>query len=101
VLDDVSTFRGEGVGLRFCRPAGVGQLFNVFATGSDRDVSAVETKISLFPSTTNRESLGRSASSVCFRSPRTGQRSRKPGTEDWLPKGGRELSPERNLPDRP
>jgi hypothetical protein len=35
-----------------------------------------------------------------FRPPRTGQRSRKPGPEDWLPKGGRELSPERNLPDR-
>jgi hypothetical protein len=38
---------------------------------------------------------------VCSCLPRTGQRSRKPGTEDWLPKGGRELSPERNLPDRP
>jgi hypothetical protein len=64
-------------------------------------VSEPNPKISLFAPSTNRASLGRSVSWVCSASPRTGQRSRQPGTEDWLPKGGRELSPERNLPDRP
>jgi hypothetical protein len=44
-------------------------------------------KISLFPSTTNREAQVVLIGFAIFPRPRTGQRSRKPGTEDRLPKG--------------